>query len=278
MKIYNAYLIKSATLLAIDADSRPDGIEAGDVIFGDIQADAYYVDNSHPLRSVGDKVFTSFGFNDSLLTKSPIYDAADDGYIVLEANGALAIERTQENFAGPAAFNLINENGSAIEALRTLGTKAGTELNGAYVYADAATRIDLINLVGDSLESNSFNRVSEGNVANDKLFGSAAHDYFLYDTALGLDLGQDVLLDLSSGDTIVTTTALWDGNRDGVIEFGSNRMLDLPGAFGGARSDESRHPGGQVVFEEGITALIYAGSQTVGAHTYYYYDATSAGQ
>lgn len=50
---------------------------------------------------------------------------------------------------------------------------------------------------------------------------------FFFDTALGLDFGDDRITNFGTEDLLVTTTALDDADGDGRIDFGGNRLLDF---------------------------------------------------
>ena len=70
---------------------------------------------------------------------------------------------------------------------------------------------------------------TEGTLANDVLNGGVGAQTFFFDTALGLDFGDDRITNFGTDDLIVTTSAINDADGDGLINFGGNRAADLPG-------------------------------------------------
>lgn len=139
-------LTKGRLVTAFAMDARPNGLSSpDDVLEGAPGAESYHFDNARGGASVGDKLFGGFGHDDSLLASSRIFDVNNDGFIVLGPNGRLDVERSSKSNAGSAQFNLINEDGATIYAVRELGHKDGSGMDAAWVYADAATLINLIN-------------------------------------------------------------------------------------------------------------------------------------
>jgi hypothetical protein len=285
----NDTLVKGATVTTFAIDATPDGIgDPGDILDGTSGADSYYFDNTRGGASVGDKQFNSFGLNDSLLASAQIFDGNDDGYIVLGGNARLDVERSSSRNGGSAQFNMIDETGQSIYAMRELGSKGGDGQDGAYVYANAATRVDLYNALNSSSDltpdhsaGNAFlyagatANVIEGTVGDNTLAGTSGRDYFLFDTALGLNLGRDTITNFGEGDVIVTTSEIWNQNSNGEITYGRNHVLDLPGSNGGESSDPAGGPGGQLVFGSAGSptpdSLTILGEQVIDGHTYYFY-------
>lgn len=66
-------------------------------------------------------------------------------------------------------------------------------------------------------------------LGNGSLNGGAGEQVFFFDTALGLDFGDDRITGFGSEDLLVTTTAINDTDGDGRIDFGSDRTFDLTG-------------------------------------------------
>lgn len=98
-----------------------------------------------------------------------------------------------------------------VAALRLLGRSD----TGLFVYADAAVRPA---------------GAIEGTLGDDRLVsarGNGRTDSFFLDTALGIALGDDDLINFGKRDELVTTSALFDGNGDGILSFGGNDGLDL---------------------------------------------------
>lgn len=263
-------------------DATPQGVgDADDVQNGTAGADVYVFDNTRSGPSVGDKQFNDFGSNDSLITTNEIFDGNGDGIIVLGPNALLDVERraggTSSSATGTAQFNLLGPDGQALEAVRFLGSKSGnndsggatvgqTDQDNYYVYANAETRFAL----QDYVAANGGGTVVEGTVDDDTLTGTAGVDYFLYDTALGLNLGGDTVT-VQAGDYIVTTSEIFNRNGNGQITFGNNGVLDLPGSEGGMAGDPNGGPGGQIDFF-GTDALRIAQEVTINDVTYYFYE------
>ncbi|WP_238246074.1 beta strand repeat-containing protein [Methylobacterium iners] len=66
----------------------------------------------------------------------------------------------------------------------------------------------------------------QNSFASQTLQGTSGQDVFLFDTALGLSLGNDTIRNFGAGDRLVTTTRLYDANEDGrVTANGSDRFL-----------------------------------------------------
>lgn len=260
----NGTLIRSVqTQTTFNIDGTPNGIgDPDDIQNGSTGADTYLFDNTKGGQSVGDKQI-SFGSNDSLLSSVQIFDGNNDGIIVLGGNARLDVERSSSKNAGSAQFNLVDaEDGTFVQAVRFLGNKADAMgVDASFVYADADTRFNLQTL----------GNVIEGTVGDDDLAGTAGVDYFLYDTALGLNLGGDTITGFGVGDFLVTTSEILNRDGDGFITFGTNNVLDLPGAGGGANSDPTQNPGGQIDFGGTPTSLVILDTQTIGDVTYYFY-------
>ncbi|PAX06403.1 hypothetical protein CKY28_17555 [Sphingomonas lenta] len=56
--------------------------------------------------------------------------------------------------------------------------------------------------------------------------GGAGADVFMFD--IDGDTGRDRIVDFGTGDVLVTTELLFDANGDGVVDFGRDRVLNLP--------------------------------------------------
>lgn len=195
-------------------------------------SESFIVDNT---TATGADTFTFEG-RDSLLTTVKLYDSNNDGIITFGSDKLL-------DTGAPSGDDQISMVGvAANKGVRYLGEK-----DGYYVYASAVTK-----KAG----------WIEGTVNDDVLHATAGNDVFLFDTALGLNLGTDKIEGFAAGDKIVTTSQIWDHNSDGTINTGDNGLLDLPGAYGGVASDEGGGAGGQV---------------DIGANTHLHFDGTTAG-
>lgn len=210
--------------------------------------------------NVGDDTFLGFGSDDSLITSRKIFDGNNDGYIQFGANGVLDVDRTHARRPGEDQLVLVGSGDNSITEIRYLGSK-----NGQFVYADAATRRNLIDeLAGFT--------VVEGSVADNVLSGASGATAFLYDNALGLNLGGDVINMFGKDDLLVTTAKLFDRTGNDIVTFGDNLVLDLSGAGGPNASDPATGPGGQLdVNEPDRTKVSFLGEGEIDGVTYYYY-------
>lgn len=208
---------------------------------------------------VGDDTFLGFGSDDTILTSKPILDFNGDGFISPGPNGIIDLDRTGPDYSGPDHVQLISDDDRVVE-LRALGSKAGQ-----FAYADGATRK---NLWGEFGQEN----VVEGTIANDRINVGNGAKVILHDNALGLNLGGDTISGFGSDDLLVTTSKLFDGNNDGTIGFGRNRVLDMSGSGGANDADPRMGAGGQLKFvDTNIRSLEYLGSHETNGVTYYYY-------
>jgi hypothetical protein len=102
---------------------------------------------------------------------------------------------------------------------------------------------------------------------NDTLSGDVGDyvtDLFFYDTASDNAFGRDRVNSFGVNDILVTTSAIEDRNGDGVIDFGSDRRLDLTDASGGAVGEiaftglRSLEFDGAVQDQDGVTYYVYS--------------------
>ncbi len=223
-----------------------------DIIIGTDAAEAFsFTDLNGGLS--GDDTIRQFGKNDVLLNYRSIYDGNADNLIDLGSNGLLDIDRAGPKRAGPDQIKLEGLGGGA---LRYLGDKQGYS-----VYADASVRLK---------------GLTEGTVNNDSFDaakGGKAYS-FLYDTALGLNLGGDTIRNFGADDRIVTTTKFFDGgNANGTIGTGANGVFDLSGTSVSMRGDDGVANGGQIDIV-GVSALYLLSTMSVNGVTYYSYGST----
>ncbi|KQM71710.1 VWA domain-containing protein [Sphingomonas sp. Leaf20] len=198
-----------------------------------------------PENASNNALVAQFGRNDSLVLDTALADSNRDGIITFGRNGALDLEGPD---AGGGTVELAGIDGR--DGLRSLGSRGGE-----FFYADATVRPK---------------GAVEGSVGNDLLRGTSKADEFFFDTALGLGLGPDKIINFGVGDRIVTTSAIYDANGDNLIGFGGDRLLDLPDADGGAGGGG----GTLAVFGTSgrtITQLAFVNSIVDGDVTYYYY-------
>jgi hypothetical protein len=209
--------------------------------------------------STGDDLFSNFGANDSVVNYQKIFDGNNDGFIQFGGNGILDIDRTGKKAPGADQINLV---GLVSQELRYLGSKAGQ-----YVYADSATLRQLHSEFGVS-------HVSESQVSNDTFNAADGQHVYLYDTALGFNLGSDTISNFGSDDFLVTTSEIYNGGKLGAnLGLGHNGVLDLSGEFENTTGDDGVSHGGQIDLQ-GVSVL-HLDHQEVGANgvTYFYYAA-----
>lgn len=204
--------------------------------------------------NTGTDTIRNFGKNDILVVDQKLYDSNNDGIITFGSNRVLDTDGPQ------GGTDTINFAGS-IGGLRYLGTDGA----GHHAYADMSVRKK---------------GWLEGTLADDTRSTAGGNKTVLFDTALDLAWGNDTVTGFGVGDRIVTTSAIYDGNRDRKIDFGADRLLDLNGdatLHGGPQNNASPWGKVQVTGENGeaITALFLTNVETVGtgakAVTYYYY-------
>lgn len=244
----NDVLVSGATLVNVIADKFSN-------VFFAISTTAFALDEGE----IGDDVFLNFSKNNAVLTTKPIFNSNDDEFISPGPNGIIDIDGPGPDLEGPDHIQLVSDDGRSIE-LRSLGSKAGQ-----FAYADGATRKNLWAEFGQT-------NVIEGTVSNDRINAADGARVILHDNALGLNLGGDTISGFGSDDLLVTTSQLFDGNGDGTISFGRNRVLDISGMSSAVDADPRNGFGGQLKFVgSNLQSLEYLGSQDVNGTTYYYY-------
>lgn len=226
---------------------------------GDIRTGAVGVSDAYKFGGTnGDDRILGFEARDSIVNDKAIFDGNGDGFIQFGSNGVLDIDRVTARNPGA---DQITVGGLASNELRFLGSKSG-----AFVYADSAT----LKQLGSG--------VTEGTVGNNTFDASTGAETYLYDTALGFNLGGDTITGFGSDDRLVTTSAIYNGPDAGfLITVGNNGVLDLPGSQGGLTGDNGQANGGQIDFGS-TTVQFELLSTTVGANgaTYYTYGLADA--
>ena len=118
----------------------------------------------------------------------------------------------------------------------------------------------------DIIQGGAGNDWIDGGTGNDVLSGGAGSDIFVFDNA-GPNTGSDRILDFGQDDLILTTAAIYDSNKNGIITFGSNKLLDFDN-------------GGQVAMIDGsgktIRSIDYVGTVDDHGTTYYVYSAINS--
>lgn len=142
---------------------------------------------------------------------------------------------------------------------------------------DGIANIEQIEYLGGAFKP--LNTLESG-FTSETLWGTAAQDVFLFDTAQGLGLGTDGIMNFGPGDRIVTTSPIYDSNNDGRIGFNSSDKLGLPGTIGGPPAETTGtlkiyNMNGKVVSsvvlddvvtDHGVTYYVYGASGDPVAH------------
>lgn len=185
--------------------SALDGSDSADQnLVGDAGRNAFLFDST--AISGVDRI-QNFDRDDLFVTSEKIFDGNGDGIIGLGGNNAVDLD-------GVTGFSdLVYLDGvSNKAALRYLG------FDGNYVYGLGIVR------PRDALEGTILDNseVLSGDVTNSKT------DVFFIDTALNIGLGpDDEIANFGKEDVLVLTTKIFDGNNDGIIQFGSDKLLDI---------------------------------------------------
>lgn len=199
---------------------------------------------------VGDDTLANFETWDSLVTHKKIYDSNNDGIVWFGGNDVLDIDRTSSKNAGADQLTFTGD----VAGVRYLGTKDGLD----FVYADALTLLKLEKIVGQN--------VIEGTVGNDSFDAGTGDNIYLYDNALGLNLGGDTILNFGKGDVLVTTQELFDSDMSQSVTFGRNAVLDLAGGVDPLKTGGDVGAAGQIDFgytdPASIKAVHYLGEQS----------------
>lgn len=249
----NSVLITSAFEQVVAANGTNDVIDAQAV-----QATAFRFESG----TTGDDLLNFFNSNDSIINTKKIFDGNGDNLIQFGPNGVLDIDRTKggDKNAGPDQVTVGGLNAEIFE-LRYLGAKTSTQ----HVYADSATLKNLWDVYGKS-------NVIEGTVGNDIIDFGGGNKLLLVDNALGLNLGGDTLNGFTNGDLLVTTAKLFDNNKNEVVRFGSNQVLDVSAGSGPKASDPFVGPGGQLDFNAPDHQDVhYLGTKVIDGVNYYFY-------
>lgn len=173
-----------------------------DVLYGPMGANSFYFDLA---AASGSDRIERFETVDILLTSAPLANASG-GQVALAGDGSLDFDG-----AGGSSDSVAIGGIAPATGLRSLGS-----VDGLSVYATGAVRPS---------------GAIEGTLGADRMVGDTANTirqtYFL-DTALEIGLGNDRIERFGRHDILVTTTALPDGNGDNIIDFGSDKTLNLP--------------------------------------------------
>lgn len=225
---------------------------SNDVVSGASYHNTFFVDTS---AASGKDRITNFGPDDILVTTTALFDSNGDGLHNFGKNKLLDVDGIDTK-SDTIAFDGIDPT----QGLRFLGEAC----EGNFVYADATVRP-----VG----------ALEGYVLSDDILSGDETDQtseaFFFDTALDLDLGNDLIANFGSKDILVTTTKIFGGNNDDLIGFGANKLLDLPGGVGGPGDPGLPGEGGLVemfgIDGALVTKLEYDGVVTSDGVDYHVY-------
>jgi len=216
---------------------------ADETLTGTAAAESFYFATSLG----GHDRIAGFGANDAFVVDHKLYDSDNNGIVTFGSNKVLDLDPS-----GRGGDTVKIEGISPSKGLRYLG-----EQGGHHVYESA-----VVHYAGSQ----------ESTVGDDAFGGTRKADAFFFNTALGLDLGDDTVIQFSTGDRIVTTTQLAQ-DADGHVDL-NNGTLSL-GQQGGvsAGTVELLDASGQQV-----GGLHLMSEQQMNGLTYYsyVYDATHA--
>ena len=194
------------TIFAGVGNNLLDGGAGNDVLTGGVGADVFRFDSA---ATSGSDRITDFGAIDVILTTKQIRDGNGDGLITLGKNGVLDLE------TGANADRVTLDGVKAASGLRFLGSD-----DSGFYYG----RADVRPTAGKG------QTVVEGTLNDDKLALSRSGNHVVFvDTANALSIGSDVVTGFGKGDILVTTTRISDSNGDNLIQFGSDKILQLDG-------------------------------------------------
>jgi len=187
--------------------------KAGSKLAGTTGNDKFIFDASLKL---GSTAISNFGKEDVLITKTALKDGNGDGIIKfgdtldLGSGGSVAV--------------------AGVSALKLLGHTAD-----GYVYARQDSSATLSSLVGTATVSPAHAATPAWNIVSataksDTLVGTQGHDKFVFD--LSAKTGADTITDFENNDVLIVTKALADGNGDGIITPGKNKVLDFGSGAG----------------------------------------------
>lgn len=183
-------------------------------------------------NNTGNDVFLNFGSRSTLISHTKLFE----GFETFGSNITIALDRDNEISSRGKSAALPD---LASSELRFLGSKTGDDM---FVYADAATVRQLSTMFSSA-------KIVDSKVSNEKFNAAKGSYVFLFDTALGLNLGGDTISHFGADDRLVTTSEIYNGqdaDPSDRINFGKNKLLDLSGELPSSVGDVGAGHGGQV--------------------------------
>ncbi|MEZ0497958.1 cellulase family glycosylhydrolase [Sphingomonas sp. IW22] len=157
------------------------------------------IDDTSGSNSSRNENIANLAANAMIITAAALRDGNGDGIIGFGKDGTLNTASGDIAMPGVSAVRFLGEAGE-----------------GQFVYADADIRPD---------------GAQEGRVSSSDILsgdaGDKVADTFFFDTALDMALGADRIVNFGAKDIVITSKAIADGNGDGIIGFGSDKILDL---------------------------------------------------
>ncbi len=231
-------------------DDWLDGGMGNDTLSGGAGSDVFYFDLN---TTTGTDQVISFSADDWLVFSDRLPGDSGNGVVALNVisfNGFVSesVLRTDDISLGsrirltgvnvPTVYLAYEKDGNFYYSSRPEASPAGIiEIRGTES-ADTSVGNALDNRLyglggNDKLFGDLGNDWLDGGKNNDVLTGGAGNDTFFFDN-LGTS-GVDRITDFGSGDRLLLTRAIRDGNGDGIITFGSNRVLNLDTSSSGDR-------------------------------------------
>ncbi|MEN2749201.1 S8 family serine peptidase [Sphingomonas sp. T9W2] len=180
-----------------------------------------------------------YSYTDEFFTMAAI-TGQSDRTVLVDSNGGIDWINAAA-VSGDVVLDLGTTGGASFGGTRAFSLQRGTLIENA-VTGDGNDKVTgnasanklygmrgddkLYGLAGnDTIDGGAGNDWIDGGKGNDILTGGAGNDTFLFDNK-GTS-GVDRITDFSAGDKLMLTAALRDSNRDGIIAFGRDGILNL---------------------------------------------------